>query len=121
MVKSEVAIIGLGTTSKLAALALATDVRRVTIYGEENPNIYKSNLVTFFSLNSIGFLKDLGVEDLVIQSTPINQISCSKLEKFQSENKFQINFKRRSKENEMGRVVINKNLNDSLDIQIKKK
>ena len=49
MVKSEVAIIGLGTTSKLAALALATDVRRVTIYGEENPNIYKSNLVTFFS------------------------------------------------------------------------
>ena len=120
MVKSEVAIIGLGITSKLAALAIATDVRRVTIFGEENPKIYKSNLVTFFSLNSIDFLKDLGFEDLVIQSTPINQISCSKLEKFQSENKFQINFKRKSKENEMGRVVINKNLNDVLDTQIKK-
>ena len=120
MVKSEVAIIGLGITSKLAALALATDVRRVTIFSEENPKIYKSNLVTFFSLNSINFLKDLGFTDLVIQSTPINQISCSKLEKFQSENKFQINFKRKSKEDEIGRVVINKNLNDVLDTKIKK-
>ena len=112
MVKSEVAIIGLGITSKLAALALATDVRKVMIFGHENPKIYKSNLVTFFSLSSIDFLKDLGFEDLVIQSTPINQISCSKLENYQSENKFQINFKRKSKDNEMGRVIINKNLND---------
>lgn len=120
MIKADVAIIGLGITSKLAALALATDFRKVMMFGEENPKIYKSNLVTFFSLNSIDFLKDLSMEDLVNQSTPINEISCSKIEKYQSKNTFQINFKKKNDDSEMGRVIINKNLNDSLDVQIKK-
>ena len=33
MIKTDIAIIGLGITSKLAALALASDTRKVTIFG----------------------------------------------------------------------------------------
>ena len=116
MIKTDIAIIGLGITSKLAALALASDTRKVTIFGEENSQSHSSNLVTFFSLSSIDFLKDIGIENVVNQSVSIKEISCSKLEKYQLNKKFQINFKEK---NEMGRVIINNNLSDSLDSQIK--
>ena len=116
MIKTDIAIIGLGITSKLAALALASDTRKVTIFGEENSQSHSSNLVTFFSLSSIDFLKDVGIENVVNQSVSIKEISCSKLEKYQLNKKFQINFKEK---NEMGRVIINNNLSDSLDSQIK--
>jgi len=116
MIKTDIAIIGLGITSKLAALALASDTRKVTIFGEDNSQSHSSNLVTFFSLSSIDFLKDVGIENVVNQSVPIKEISCSKLEKYQLNKKFQINFKEK---NEMGRVIINNNLSDSLDSQIK--
>jgi len=116
MIKTDIAIIGLGITSKLAALALASDTRKVTIFGEENSQSHSSNLVTFFSLSSIDFLKEVGIENVVNQSVSIKEISCSKLEKYQLNKKFQINFKAK---NEMGRVIINNNLSDSLDSQIK--
>ena len=116
MIKIDIAIIGLGITSKLAALALASDTRKVTIFGEENSQSHSSNLVTFFSLSSIDFLKEVGIENVVNQSVSIKEISCSKLEKYQLNKKFQINFKAK---NEMGRVIINNNLSDSLDSQIK--
>ena len=116
MIKTDIAIIGLGITSKLAALALASDTRKVTIFGEENSQSHSSNLVTFFSLSSIDFLKNVGIENVVNQSVSIKEISCSKLEKYQLNKKFQINFKEK---NEMGRVIINNNLSDSLDSQIK--
>ena len=116
MIKTDIAIIGLGITSKLAALALASDTRKVTIFGEENSQSHSSNLVTFFSLSSIDFLKDVGIENVVNQSVSVKEISCSKLEKYQLNKKFQINFKAK---NEMGRVIINNNLSDSLDSQIK--
>jgi len=116
MIKTDIAIIGLGITSKLAALALASDTRKVTIFGEDNSQSHSSNLVTFFSLSSIDFLKDVGIENIVNQSVSIKEISCSKLEKYQLNKKFQINFKEK---NEMGRVIINNNLSDSLDSQIK--
>mgnify|MGYP001250201746 FL=1 len=116
MIKNDIAIIGLGITSKLAALALASENCKVLILGQENPKSYDSNLVTFLSLNSIEFLKSIGVKTLVDESVPINEISCSKLENYQSNNKFQINFKDK---NEMGRVVLNSNLSENLDNQIK--
>ena len=116
MIKTDIAIIGLGITSKLAALALASNTRKVTIFGEENSQSHSSNLVTFFSLSSIDFLKNVGIENVVNQSVSIKEISCSKLEKYQLNNKFQINFKEKD---EMGRVIINNNLSDSLDSQIK--
>jgi len=116
MIKIDIAIIGLGITSKLAALALASENCKVLILGQENPKSYDSNLVTFLSLNSIEFLKSIGVKTLVDDSVPINEISCSKLENYQSNNKFQINFKDK---NEMGRVVLNSNLSENLDNQIK--
>ena len=116
MIKTDIAIIGLGITSKLAALALASDTRKVTIFGEENSQSHSSNLVTFFSLSSIDFLKNVGIENVVNQSVSIKEISCSKLEKYQLNKKFQINFKEK---NEMGRVIINNNLSDNLDSQIK--
>ena len=116
MIKTDIAIIGLGITSKLAALALASDTRKVTIFGEENSQSHSSNLVTFFSLSSIDFLKNVGIENVINQSVSIKEISCSKLEKYQLNKKFQINFKEK---NEMGRVIINNNLSDSLDSQIK--
>ena len=116
MIKIDIAIIGLGITSKLAALALASENCKVLILGQENPKSYDSNLVTFLSLNSIEFLKSIGVKSLVDDSVPINEISCSKLENYQSNNKFQINFKDK---NEMGRVVLNSNLSENLDNQIK--
>jgi len=116
MIKIDIAIIGLGITSKLAALALASENCKVLILGQENPKSYDSNLVTFLSLNSIEFLKSIGVKTLVDESVPINEISCSKLENYQSNNKFQINFKDK---NEMGRVVLNSNLSKNLDNQIK--
>ena len=116
MIKIDIAIIGLGITSKLAALALASENCKVLILGQENPKSYDSNLVTFLSLNSIEFLKSIGVKTLVDESVPINEISCSKLENYQSNNKFQINFKDK---NEMGRVVLNSNLSENLDNQIK--
>ena len=116
MIKIDIAIIGLGITSKLAALALASENCKVLILGQENPKSYDSNLVTFLSLNSIEFLKSIGVKSLVDESIPINEISCSKLENYQSNNKFQINFKDK---NEMGRVVLNSNLSENLDNQIK--
>ena len=116
MIKNDIAIIGLGITSKLAALALASENCKVLILGQENPKPYDSNLVTFLSLNSIEFLKSIGVKTLIDESVPINEISCSKLENYQSSNKFQINFKDKK---EMGRVVPNSNLSESLDNQIK--
>ena len=116
MIKIDIAIIGLGITSKLAALALASENCKVLILGQENLKSYDSNLVTFLSLNSIEFLKSIGVKTLVDESVPINEISCSKLENYQSNNKFQINFKDK---NEMGRVVLNSNLSENLDNQIK--
>ena len=116
MIKIDIAIIGLGITSKLAALAFASENCKVLILGQENPKSYDSNLVTFLSLNSIEFLKSIGVKTLVDESVPINEISCSKLENYQSNNKFQINFKDK---NEMGRVVLNSNLSENLDNQIK--
>lgn len=116
MIKNDIAIIGLGITSKLAALTLASENCKVLILGQENPKPYDSNLVTFLSLNSIEFLKSIGVKTLIDESVPINEISCSKLENYQSSNKFQINFKDKK---EMGRVVSNSNLSESLDNQIK--
>jgi 2-octaprenyl-6-methoxyphenol hydroxylase len=116
MIKNDIAIIGLGITSKLAALTLASENCKVLILGQENPKPYDSNLVTFLSLNSIEFLKSIGVKTLIDESVPINEISCSKLENYQSSNKFQINFKDKK---EMGRVVPNSNLSESLDNQIK--
>ena len=116
MIKIDIAIIGLGITSKLAALALASENCKVLILGQENLKSYDSNLVTFLSLNSIEFLKSIGVKNLFDESVPINEISCSKLENYQSNNKFQINFKDK---NEMGRVVLNSNLSENLDNQIK--
>ena len=120
MVKIDIAIIGTGITSKLIALALAFDNRKVMIFGQSNLTTYTSNLVTFFSQNSINFLKEVGIEDLVNQSIPIKEISCSKLEKYQLEKKFQINFKEKNSKDELGRIIINNNLNQSLDDQIKK-
>ena len=117
MIKTDIVIIGLGITSKIAALTLATDTRKVMIFGQENSKSHSTNLVTFFSLNSIDFLKRIGIDNLVNQSVPIQEISCSKLENYQLNKKFQINFR----ENELGRVVMNNNLNDCLDDQIKKK
>lgn len=116
MIKIDIAIIGLGITSKLAALTLASENCKVLILGQENPKPYDSNLVTFLSLNSIEFLKSIGVKTLIDEFVPINEISCSKLENYQSSNKFQINFKDKK---EMGRVVPNSNLSESLDNQIK--
>ena len=116
MIKTDIVIIGLGITSKIAALTLATDTRKVMIFGQENSKSHSTNLVTFFSLNSIDFLKRIGIDNLVNQSVPIQEISCSKLENYQLNKKFQINFR----ENELGRVVMNNNLNDCLDDQIKK-
>jgi 2-octaprenyl-6-methoxyphenol hydroxylase len=118
MTKTDIAIIGSGITSKLTALALAKDTRKVAIYGDENSKINSSNLVTFFSTSSLSFLEDLGIKDLINQFDKINEISCSKLENYRSNGKFQINFN--SENNDLGRVIINSKLNDELDKQIKK-
>ena len=120
MIKTDIVIIGLSITSKLAALALATDNRKITIIGQKNSKSYDSNLVTFLSLNSMHFLRKIGIENLVDQSVPIQEISCSKLENYYLNNKFQINFKDKVKEAELGRVIINNDLNKNLDSQIKK-
>ena len=117
MTKTDIAIIGLGITSKLTALALAKDTRKVAIYGDENSKINSSNLVTFFSTSSLSFLEDLGIKDLINQFDKINEISCSKLENYRSNGKFQMNFK--DEKNDLGRVIINSKLNDELDKQIK--
>ena len=105
MNKTDIAIIGLGITSKLTALVLASENCKVMIFGHPNSLNYNSNLVTFFSKNSINFLKE---------------ISCSKLEQYQSEKKFQINFKEKDSKDGMGRIIINNSLNESLDHLIKK-
>ena len=120
MDKTDIAIIGLGITSKLTALALASKNCKVMIFGNSNSTNYNSNLVTFFSKNSIDFLKEVGIEDLINKSIAIKEISCSKLEQYQSEKKFQISFKEKNTKEEMGRIIINNSLNESLDDQIKK-
>ncbi len=120
MINVDIAIIGSGITSKLAALSLASRSRNVTILNQSNTKIKNSNLVTFFSQNSINFLKQVGVQDLINQSLPIKEISCSKLEQYQLEKKFQIHFKEKNINAEMGRIIVNDNLNKSLDDQINK-
>ena len=120
MNKTDIAIIGLGITSKLTALALASENCKVMIFGHPNSSNYNSNLVTFFSKNSINFLKEIGIEDLINKSIAIKEISCSKLEQYQSEKKFQINFKEKNAKDGMGRIIINNSLNESLDHLIKK-
>ena len=118
MIKTDIAIIGSGITSKLTALALAKDTRKVAIYGHEDSKMNLSNLVTFFSSSSLSFLEDLGMQELINQFDKINEISCSKLENYTANGKFQINF--RDEKNDLGRVIINSKLNDELDKQIKK-
>ena len=58
------------------------------------------------------------MRDLINQFDKINEISCSKLENYTANGKFQINF--RDEKNDLGRVIINSKLNDELDKQIKK-
>ena len=55
--KSEIVIVGIGLTSKLAALALANDKCNITIIGNDNNKIESSNLSTFLSSSSLNFLK----------------------------------------------------------------
>ena len=116
MIKTSIAIIGLGITSKLAALSMASNSKKIMLLGEEVSNNQSSNLVTFFSLNSINFLSDLGLQEVINNSSPINEISCAKLENYKINNKFQINF--REKNIELGRVIYNKILNEKLNIKI---
>ena len=118
MIKTCITIIGLGITSKLTALLLASTNRNVIIIGDENSKNHSSNLVTFFSSSSINFLNKLGLENLINKSSPINEISCAKLESYQKNRIFQINFK--DKKNELGRVIFNKTLNEELNIRINK-
>ena len=116
MINTSITIIGLGITSKLAALTLASNGRKILIIGEEKLKKQSSNLVTFFSLSSINFLKELNLEDVINQSSSINEISCGKLENLIEDHKFQIHFK--DKNNELGRVISNKILNEKLDAKI---
>ncbi|MFL2885536.1 MAG: FAD-dependent monooxygenase [Candidatus Pelagibacterales bacterium] len=116
MINTNITIVGLGITSKLAALTLAANNRKVMIIGDENSKNQFSNLVTFFSLSSINFLKELNLEDVIKQSSSINEISCGKLENLIKDHKFQIHFK--DKNNELGRVISNKILNEKLDVKI---
>ena len=116
MINTNITIVGLGITSKLAALTLAANNRKVMIIGDENSKNQFSNLVTFFSLSSINFLKELNLNEVIKQSSSINEISCGKLENLIEEHKFQIHFK--DKNNELGRVISNKILNEKLDAKI---
>ena len=116
MINTNITIVGLGITSKLAALTLAANNRKVMIIGDENSKNQFSNLVTFFSLSSINFLKELNLNEVIKQSSSINEISCGKLENLIEDHKFQIHFK--DKNNELGRVISNKILNDKLDAKI---
>jgi 2-octaprenyl-6-methoxyphenol hydroxylase len=58
------------------------------------------------------------MQDFVNQFDKINEISCSKLENYRSNGKFQMNFK--DEKNDLGRVIINSKLNNELEKQIKK-
>jgi 2-octaprenyl-6-methoxyphenol hydroxylase len=116
MINTNITIVGLGITSKLAALTLAANNRKVMIIGDENSKNQFSNLVTFFSLSSINFLKELNLNEVIKQSSSINEISCGKLENLVEDHKFQIHFK--DKNNELGRVISNKILNEKLDAKI---
>ena len=118
MINTSITIIGLGITSKLAALTLASNGRKILIIGEDKLKKQSSNLVTFFSLSSINFLKELNLGDVINQSSSINEISCSKLENLRENHKFQIHFK--DKNNELCRVIYNKTLNEKLDDEINK-
>ena len=53
MVKIDIGIIGSGITSKLIALALARKNRKVMLFGKPNLKTSTTNLVTFFSKNSV--------------------------------------------------------------------
>ena len=116
MINTNITIVGLGITSKLAALTLAANNKKVMIIGDENSKNQFSNLVTFFSLSSINFLTELNLNEVIKQSSSINEISCGKLENLIKDHKFQIHFK--DKNNELGRVISNKILNEKLDAKI---
>ena len=118
MINGNIVIIGLGITSKLTALSLALNNRTVVILGDEKPKKQSSNLVTFLSSNSIKFLRKLDLDDIINKFSLIDEISCSKLEYFKKNQKFQINFK--DSNHDLGRVIPNKNLNEKLDLKIKK-
>ena len=92
MIDTSITIIGLGITSKLAALTLASNGRKILIIGDEKLKKQSSNLVTFFSLTSVNFLRELHLDDVINQSSTINKISCGKLEDLRKKNKFQIHF-----------------------------
>ena len=113
MINTSIAIVGLGITSKLAALSLASTNRKIMIFGQENSKNQSKNLVTFFSTSSVNFLKKLNLEDVVNESTVINEISCAKIENYKVNQKFQLNFN--EKNSELGRVVYNKILNEKLN------
>ena len=116
MIDTSITIIGLGITSKLAALTLASNGRKILIIGDEKLKKQSSNLVTFFSLTSINFLSELHLDDVINQSSPINEISCGKLEDLKKKNKFQIHFQESN--NELGRVISNKSLNEILNAKL---
>ena len=116
MINTSITIIGLGITSKLAALTLASNRRKILIIGDEKLKKQSSNLVTFFSSTSINFLRELHLDDVINQSSTINKISCGKLEDLRKKNKFQIHFQENN--SELGRVISNRILNEILNAKL---
>lgn len=117
--KSEIVIVGIGLTSKLAALALANDKCNITIIGNDNNKIESSNLSTFLSSSSLNFLKEIGIYNLPNESHSISEISCSKLDQYKINNKFQINFDNKKNKDRMGSIIMNNDLNIIFDLNIK--
>ena len=68
--KTDIAIIGSGISSKLAALALAKDTRKVAIYGDENSK--KSSDIVW------GIFKESRVFEIKVSSISIPKISFIK-------------------------------------------
>ena len=104
--QKNIAIIGNGLSALLSAISISKLGINVQLF-DQKKSLHESNLVTFLSEHSLGFINKLGFEKkLFLSYENINEIECLYFNK-KTEKKTELNFIS-SNENLMGKILPNK-------------
>lgn len=110
--QKNIAIIGNGLSALLSAISISKLGINVQLF-DQKKSLHESNLVTFLSEHSLGFINKLGFEKkLFLSYENINEIECLYFNK-KTEKKTELNFIS-SNENLMGKILPNKFLYNTI-------